>query len=699
VLISKTVTKILAKCSTALLFVVLFSFSQSLFAKDLKPITHKLWEKITDEEFQDLKKIEEAIKRGNYDEALNYASRSSDNVSENSKPKVFNVAYDIILWNKYSSSDALKNTAFSDISRFINDNQFYPNMNEMRRNAEKIAINNGISYKASEQYFKSNPAITTTSKIYVLQSKLDFLKRLKPSDPQRNLMQKEVQDLISEIWKKENFSDEEEKSFLEKYQNQLTENDHFKRVERLLWDGKVDEAKKIIRFVDVDHQKLIDAIIDLHNYPRYLDQTIFAVPRKLRSNEGLMYRKALWYKSKGDLDQLIELMIDLPKNVEYPDRWWSLRHLYAREMLKRKEYKLAYLLAAKHSLPVTSSDFWEAEWFSGWVALRFLDEPKDALKHFDYLYKNVKQPVSLSRAAYWIAMSYQTMNDRENAIKWYKEATRYPIFFYGQLALNKHRALDSINAREDIVLPKDPEVTYGDMKVISQSKAARVAYLLALTGDKKNSTKIFEYLVTNAQTEGQVAAIMRIVNEFKDQQLDAKISRVAARKNVFFVIDKFQIVKEVPDDEYSPLVHAIIKQESGFVPTALSHVGAIGFMQLMPATAKLVAKDVGIEYDKEKLATDIKYNVKLGSHYIKTLIDRFDGSEMLAIASYNAGPNSAQRWINEFYDPRKEKDLDKIVDWIELITYSETRNYVQRILENLIVYKYLMSRTNYDTID
>jgi len=121
-------------------------------------------------------------------------------------------------------------------------------------------------------------------------------------------------------------------------------------------------------------------------------------------------------------------------------------------------------------------------------------------------------------------------------------------------------------------------------------------------------------------------------------------------------------------------------------------------MQLMPETAKLVAKDLGVKYDRKKLATDIKYNVILGSHYIKGLIDDFDGSEMLAIASYNAGPNATKRWIREFYDPRKEKDIDRVVDWIELISYSETRNYVQRIMENLIVYKYLMSRTNYDSI-
>ncbi len=151
---------------------------------------------------------------------------------------------------------------------------------------------------------------------------------------------------------------------------------------------------------------------------------------------------------------------------------------------------------------------------------------------------------------------------------------------------------------------------------------------------------------------------------------------------------KFRLVKEVEDGEYSALIHALIKQESGFVPTAMSRVGAMGYMQLMPDTAKNVAKDLGIRYNVRKL-TDPAYNVKLGSHYIKGLIDRFNGSKMLAIAAYNAGPHNSERWIREFFDPRKEKDIDKVVDWIELITYYETRNYVQRIMENMIVYKYI----------
>ena len=605
---------------------------------------------------------------------------------------------DIILWNKYSGTIDDKNISFSDISRFVSDNSFYPNISDLRRNAEKVAVANKIPYQSTEQYFKSNPAGTTESKLYILQSKINFLSRFKGSESKKFEMQKEITEMISKIWVKENFSQEEEKSFLEKYQNQLSEVDHINRINRLLWDAKILDAKRIINFVDEDYKKLLSAIIELQNSPKYIDNIVLSVPRKLRNNEALSYYRVIWYKGKDKMDDLLDLMIDLPENSPYAEKWWSLRRLYLREMIKRKKYKIAYLLSAKHALPVTASDFWEAEWMSGWIALRFLDDPKDAYKHFENLLKNVSQPVTISRANYWLGMAALAKGDKEKAIEWYKEAAKYPTFFYGQLGINKHRALDSINAQYDIVLPKDPDIMVSDMKAIAASKVAKIAYLLAITGDKKNAGKIFEYAVGKATTSGQIAIIMRIVNELDDRQMDVKISRSAARKNVFFIKDKFQIVKEVPNDEYAPLIHAIVKQESGFAPTALSNVGAVGFMQLMPATAKLVAKEIGIPYNKNSLAGDIKYNVRLGTFYIKKLIDRFEGSEMLAIASYNAGPNATQRWINEFYDPRKEKDLDKVVDWIELITYAETRNYVQRIMENLIVYKYLMSRANYDAV-
>jgi soluble lytic murein transglycosylase len=662
-------------------------------------ISQQLWRGITATDLEILKKAAVAIESKRYDEALHLAREMKSQHAGEKKISLADALTDVILWNKFSDKIDPKKVSFNDISRFALDNPFYPNLDNIRRNVERVAIANDISYRASEQYFNSNPAESRESKIYLLASKINALARDKSPESEREKERKIIQELIVNIWVKENFSAVEEKEFLEKYRNQLSELNHVNRIERLLWDGKTEEAERINNLVSEDYKTLFANITELEKHPpKNLDKIFHSVPWSLQSDELLTFRRVAWYRVKDKADDAIDLLLTLPSDSKFPEKWWNLRRLYGREMIKRKKYRQAYKLFSEHNLPKNSADFWEAEWTSGWIALRFLDRPKDGYIHFANLYRNVTQPVTLSRATYWLGMAAEAAGDKKQATEWYKAGTKYPIFFYGQLSIHKHRVIDPLGAQNDIILPKDPEITGNDMTTISQARAAQVAFLLAVTGDKVNAGKIFEWMVNNAKTDGQISVVMKIVNEIGDRQIDAKISRIAAKRNVFFIKNKFQIVKEIADDEYAPLVHAIVKQESGFAPTAVSQVGAIGFMQLMPGTAKLVAKELGIAYNKDKLATDIHYNVRLGSFYIKKLITRFNGSEMLAIASYNAGPNAVQRWINEFYDPRKEQDIDKVVDWIELITYSETRNYVQRIMENLIVYKYLMSRTNYDSV-
>ena len=662
-------------------------------------ISQKLWKKFSKSDIEILQNINNKLKINDYDDAIRLAKILQSKNSEN-KNSLADAVMDIILWNKYSSKSDLKKVAFTDISSFVMDNPFFPNINDLRKNVEKIAVNNNIDYKYSEIYFNTNPALTTESKLYVIDSKISKLSaNYKNFDEKiKDLQNKSIQSEIARVWISEDFTEIEERQFLEKFKNILTQQDYAKRIERLLWENKKSESFRIMSYVGEDYRNLFETILKFDESPRYIDKMILDVPRRLRSNELLNFKRMIWYKSKDQIDDVLEILIETPKDYLNPDKWWSFRRLYGREMLKTGNYKKSYQIISNHNLPTTSSDYWEAEWTAGWVALRFLDEPKDALKHFLQMKNNVSQPVTISRALYWEAMCYEAMDEKSKAIETFKIASQYPIFFYGQLAIHKHKSLDPLGSAKDIILPKSPEITGRDIAKISESRAAQIAYILAVSGDRANATKIFEWLVNNSPTDGQIAVIMKIIEEIGDRQLDARISRFASKKNVFFIKEKFQIISEVMNDEYAPLVHAIIKQESGFAQMAVSRVGALGYMQLMPATAKLVSKEIGIPYNQKKLTRDIRYNIRLGSFYIKKLIDEFEGSEMLAIASYNAGPNATRRWINEFYDPRKEKDQDKIVDWIELITYSETRNYVQRIIENMIVYKYLMSRNNYDLL-
>ena len=666
-------------------------------------MSQKLWGGLKTEDVENLKNLSTAIDADNYKKALEIARKM-----KGSSPFA-EAVMDVALWNKYSQVDNSKfdvsDVSFSDISRFVNDNKYFPNLFELQKNVEKVALANNTPYSFSKKYFENFPATGVDSKTYLLKSKINELSSSADADQQKTLQQ-DIINLTANIWVRENFSTEKETKFLADYGNKLTAENHAGRIERLLWDGKIEDAKRIFYLVNEDYQKLFTAIIEIGKAPKYVDRIIADVPRQFRNNE-LLYHRVLTYKKlqipKGGQNgaesrEVIEMLLKVPAKTGNPDKWWNLRKLYGREMIKGKKYKDAYTLISNHGLGVKDKEFSDAEWTAGWIALRFLDNPKQAYGHFNNLYLNVTYPVSLSRAAYWLGMASVKMGDKQKAIDWYKIATKYPTYFYGQLAIHKHRVLDSIGSQNDIILPKDPDIYAGDIKSMAKENSLKVAYILALIGDKKSSTKVFEYAVGSARTDGEVVVIMRVVNEMGSKELDVKISKAAAKRNVFFIKDKFQIVKEIESDSHAPLVHAIIKQESGFAPSALSSVGAIGFMQLMPTTAELVCKKMGIKYNRHKLATDMNYNVVLGSYYIKSLIDDFNGSELLAIASYNAGPGATQRWINEFYDPRKEQDIDRVVDWVELITYAETRNYVQRIMENLIVYKYLMSRVNYDDI-
>ncbi|MCE3254824.1 MAG: slt [Rickettsiaceae bacterium] len=678
-------------------------FINNSFSADApkKQMSQRLWGGLKKEDVENLKELSLAIDVDDYKKAAEIAKKmqGQSNFSD--------AVLDIALWNKYrqvgSKTVSVRDVEFEDISKFVSNNRFFPNISGLEKNVEKVALANNIPYEASKEYFEKFPALSLDSKLYLLKSEIDDLASTKDSSQKKEL-QKNIQDLVVDIWVNENLSANSEQKFFAEHASKLTEENHIARIERLLWDNKSEEAKRIFYLVnDSDYKTLFYAIIDLSKKnPQQVDKIIASVPKNLRGNELLAYKLVMYKKSQigkdTTVDDLVKILLTIPANVNNPDKWWPLRKLYGREMIKTKEYKDAYNIISNHGLEPKDTDFSDAEWTAGWIALRFLDKPKIAYNHFNNLYLNVSYPVSISRAAYWLGMAALEMGDKKNAIDWYKVAAKYPTYFYGQLAIHKRRTLDTSGSQEDTILPKDPTISGADVISVSKENSVKVAYILALIGDRKSAAKIFEYGVANAETDGEIAVIMKVVNEIGNKELDVKISKAAAKRNVFFIKDKFQIIKEIENDSHAPLVHAIIKQESGFAPTALSPVGAIGFMQLMPETASLVCKKIGIKYNRNKLATDVSYNIVLGSYYIKSLIDDFNGSELLAIASYNAGPGATKRWIKEFYDPRQEKNIDKVVDWVELITYSETRNYVQRIMENLIVYKYLMSRMNYDDI-
>ena len=666
------------------------------FSTVAQPMSTKLWGGLQPQDIEYLQELSAAMVDKDHQKAVKVTQKMQE-----SKSAFSDSALNIALWKKYgknSSKSDFKDINFSDISRFVNDNQFFPNLPLLQKNTQKIAKKQSVPYLLSKKYFSNFPAKGLEAKIYLLESEA---KQLETFSGNEQLVE-QMQNLLVDIWVNENFSADKELDFLEKYSKKLTEEDHAAKITRLLWDGKEEEARRNFYLLSDGYRKLFLATIRISKNPKYIKHIISSVPRSFRGSEILAYKVIKWHKNNNKkLSKIVDMLQDVPATVKRPEKWWPLRKLYARELLKTKyyrffkgrDYKKSYKLLANHGLK-GGANFADAEWTAGWVALRFLDKPKIAYDHFYNLYLNVSYPISISRGAYWLAEAALAMGDKKKALEWYEIAAKYPTYFYGQIAIHKRRSLD-IHSHDDIILPKDPDILKDDIKAVKNEMSIKVAYLLYLLGEKSNATKAFEYAIAHAKTEGQIAAIMKIVNEMKNRELSVKISKAAAKRNVFFIADKYQMIDKFKHKPSAALVHAIIKQESGFAKLALSSAGAVGFMQLMPETAKDVSRELGLKYSRKKLAHDVDYNITLGSYYIDNLTADFSGSEILAIAAYNAGPHNAKRWVEEFYDPRKTQDINKVVDWIELITYSETRNYVQRIMENLVVYKYLMAKSTH----
>ena len=343
----------------------------------------------------------------------------------------------------------------------------------------------------------------------------------------------------------------------------------------------------------------------------------------------------------------------------------------------------------KRQLDEGTPEFAEAEWMSGWISLSFLNDPLRAREHFKSFYENVGYPISLSRGAYWLARSYEALNDTVTSNKYYKIASEYPTTYYGQISHLK------LFKNEQYSLSKSIEVDNNYKKEFIKKDLYKLVYLLHELDKDKYTKHILRFLALDNIEKGSEILSAELATNIERYDFAIQISKIASYEKRFHNKYNYPIIstpkyingRKIPE---SAFILSIIRQESEFDLSANSHAGAKGLMQLMPYTAKLVAKQAKLPYSKSRLTTDPEYNINLGSHYIAGLILEYDGAYPFAIAAYNAGPKRVRYWKKINKDPQKNQT--NYVDWIELIKFKETRNYVQRVLENYNVYRYILEQ-------
>jgi soluble lytic murein transglycosylase len=422
-----------------------------------------------------------------------------------------------------------------------------------------------------------------------------------------------------------------------------------------------------------------------------VDQAIRKVPSKLKNDAGLNYDRLKWRRKRGRVDSSVEILVQIKNTKDYlvrPDKWWIEREIIARSLIYKKKYELAYKISSNHAL-TEGSEYAAAEWMSGWIALSFLKDPLLAKNHFQNFYENVSYPISTSRGAYWLGKTYDELNDIEQSNKWYQEASKYLTTYYGQLAFLK------LNPNDKFELIKDMDVDKKYRYVFFNKELVKISYLLSELKKDKYTKHILRHLANDNIQKGSEILAAEVATNIERYDFAIQVSKIASYEKRFHNTYNYPIIstpkkingRKIPE---SAFILSIIRQESEFDLSANSHAGAKGLMQLMPYTAKLVSKQAKLPYSKSRLTSDPEYNINLGSHYIAGLILQYDGAYPFATAAYNAGPNRVKYWKKINKNPQK-KQID-YVDWIELIKFKETRNYVQRVLENYNVYRYILEK-------
>jgi len=618
-------------------------------------------------DFEQAKKTIDFIKQKKWNSALKSAAKVKD--------KEFRT---LITWMHLKTTR--NGASFNEYKKFIEQNEDYPRINRIKYLAEeKIYLRNN-SPSSIISWFEKNPPLGGLGKIKLAEAYLEQKKFDK------------VEELIKDGWVTAEIRKNDLGYYRAKFKKFLTSDDHIKRADYLAWERKYWDLKRMLKYLPGDQRAVYNARQILMSNSYGVDNAIAKVPEYLKQDPGLEFDRLRWRNRRGRLDGSLEILyrnsLKTETQMVRPDKWWEQRESVVRSLIYKKRYKTAYKISSEHALSAGPS-FAEAEWLSGWIAITFLNSPEYAISHFQNFYNNVSYPISLARGAYWLGQSYENLGEKDFSNKFYAEAARFPMTYYGQLAFNK------INPGGNFELVDQSSFSKEYEKEFKKNKFIRHIILLKELDATQFGKDIFKHLAELNIESGSEVLAADLATSVERYDFAIQISKKASYQKRFYNKFNYPIIatpktvnnKIMPKQE---IVLAIIRQESEFDKKANSWAGARGMMQLMKPTAKIVAKQAKLPYSISGLTQDPEYNIKLGSYYFNGLLEDYNGVFPFAIAAYNAGPNRVKTWRRVNGDPSKGQI--SYINWIEQIRFKETRNYVQRVLENINVYKYILRK-------
>lgn len=577
------------------------------------------------------------------------------------------VSRDIVEWHRLRAKEG---TA-EDLEGFLARRPNWPGLPYLRRRTEKIIIEK--SHKRVRAFFANHPPQTPEGAASLARA---FYAEGAQSRGDAELIR---------AWQTMPMSEETQADYLAEHANLLSPH-HATRLSQLLWDAHDASATRMLPLVGDGPRALAEARIALQKQSKGVDEKIQAIPAAFQNDPGLAYDRFVWRDRKRRQDDAVALMIDRStsaKALGQPEKWLRRRRDLARQLMRDGKHERAYQLAAHHfAAPEVGYGYSDCEWLAGYIALQKLKDAELAVYHFERFLASIETPISVGRGGYWLGRAYAALGNVDKAHAAYAKAAEYQTSFYGLLAAeNLGRAFDPA-----LVTP--PQLPPWRSAAFLESSVIEAALLLLQAGDLTLAERFFTHKVESlspleAQQLGQMAVDM------KEPHLAVMIAKRAAQAGIELHSAYYPLhpVAQQKLPMAAEMTLAISRRESEFDPVVISHAGARGLMQLMPATAKLVAKELDVltKHDTARLTTEWDYNAKLGSQYLAGLAAEFNGNVVMMAAGYNAGPRRPTAWMQRYGDPRSGSP--DIIDWIEHIPFNETRNYVMRVTESLPAYR------------
>lgn len=548
----------------------------------------------------------------------------------------------------------------------------WPGTIALRKNSERALYRENPSPQVVVKAFKGSQPLTPEGVIILARSYVAL----------GNL--NAARSVLSPFWRTERLEARDEATIIKEFGALIPAADHRFRMERMFYADRVSSALRVAALAGAE--PLAEAWAAAGRGDKNTAKLLRAVPAAQRS-AGYFFAEAEYLRKQQKFADAAAIVMKAPTDRESlvdPDAWWVERRVLSRELVDQGDMKTAYKIVSMHAAESPASAA-EAEFHAGWYALRGLNDPATAAAHFTRIADLAQGPMSLSRAYYWLGRTAE-VGGPGDAKAYFTRAAAYGTTFYGQLA-GERVGLRTL----DIAYPQP---SAADRQNFAGREAVSAIKRLQEAGYDRYAETLYRDLAGQLTSPGELALLAVLAEKQGNHFMALKVGKIAAQRgiNVGALSHPLGVIPDTADISGSgkALAYAIARQESEFNIGAVSSAGARGLLQLMPGTARQLAKKAGLTFSQTRLTSDAGYNATLGAAFLGQQLDRFSGSYVLTFAGYNAGPNRAAQWVAKYGDPRG-KDVDAVVDWIERIPYTETRSYVQRVMENYEVYKMRIS--------